>query len=110
MIHWPRFDYVLEGVNVNFKPWLNAICFVCIQHPGMGPGRRIYMAMYMGAVVYTCFLCLFAVSSNIFFSLFSYLLVVFWFLLSTLYNLYGYNTMCTLKICCFLVVTGHYIS
>ena len=67
MIHWPRFDYVLEGVNVNFKPWLNAICFVCIQHPGMGPGRRIYMAMYMGAVVYTCFLCLFAVSSNIFF-------------------------------------------
>ena len=25
------------------------------------------MAMYMGAVVYTCFLCLFAVSSNIFF-------------------------------------------
>ena len=66
-VHWPRLDYVFVWVNVNFKPWLNVICFVCIQHPGMGPGRRIYMAMYMGAVVYTCFLCLFAVSSDIFF-------------------------------------------
>ena len=33
-----------------------------LQHPGMGPGRRIYMAIYMGSVVYTSFLCLFAVS------------------------------------------------
>ncbi|XP_068716212.1 uncharacterized protein [Montipora foliosa] len=31
------------------------------EHPGMGPGRRIYMAIYMGSVVYTSFLCLFAV-------------------------------------------------
>ena len=28
----------------------------------MGPGRRIYMALFAGAVIYSCFLCLFAVS------------------------------------------------
>lgn len=28
---------------------------------GLGPGRRIYMALFLGAVLYSCFLCLFAV-------------------------------------------------
>eukprot|EP00795_Rhopilema_esculentum_P014509 gene14509-5569_t len=37
--------------------------FKDVQDGGLGPGRRIYMALFLLAVLYSCFLCLFAAQS-----------------------------------------------
>lgn len=58
------------------------------EHPGMGPGRRIYMAIYMGAVVYTCFLCLFAVKRQNFMEIIAFDLQNFAFVTYSFIQLY----------------------
>lgn len=59
-----------------------------VEHPGMGPGRRIYMIIYMGAVVYTCFLCLFAVKRQNFMEIIAFDLQNFAFVTYSFIQLY----------------------
>ncbi|XP_048579630.1 uncharacterized protein LOC116619178 isoform X2 [Nematostella vectensis] len=58
------------------------------EDPGVGPGRRIYMSLFMGAVVYTCFLCLFAVKQQNFMEILAFLLQNFGFVTYGLIQVY----------------------
>ncbi|KAK3753301.1 hypothetical protein QZH41_015243 [Actinostola sp. cb2023] len=64
-----------------------------LENPGMGPGRRIYMCVYMGVIVYTCFLCLFAVKQQNFVEILAFLLQNFGFVTYGLIQVYhvGYK-------------------
>lgn len=66
----------------DFSPYNNS------EHPGMGPGRRIYMVIYMAAVVYTCFLCLFAVKRQNFMEIVAFDLQNFAFVTYSFIQLY----------------------
>ncbi|XP_065053842.1 uncharacterized protein LOC135682751 [Rhopilema esculentum] len=48
--------------------------FKDVQDGGLGPGRRIYMALFLLAVLYSCFLCLFAVKKQNFLEILAFVL------------------------------------
>eukprot|EP00112_Aurelia_sp_Birch-Aquarium-sp1_P018976 Seg4606.1 transcript_id=Seg4606.1/GoldUCD/mRNA.D3Y31 product="hypothetical protein" protein_id=Seg4606.1/GoldUCD/D3Y31 len=48
--------------------------FSPVNEKGLGPGRRIYMALFLGSVLYSCFLCLFAVKKQNFLEILAFVL------------------------------------
>jgi len=48
--------------------------FTFVSKGGLGPGRRVYMALFLLAVLYSCFLCLFAVKRQNFLEILAFVL------------------------------------
>lgn len=62
-----------------------------ISTGGMGPGRRVYMGLFAGAVVYSCFLCLFAVKNENFLEIIAFVVQNFGYIVYSSIQVYHIN-------------------
>jgi len=65
--------------------------FKAIDTGGMGPGRRVYMALFCFGVLYSCFLCLFAVRNENFLEIVAFVVQNFGYIVYSFVQVYHTN-------------------